>query len=160
MGFDAISENLPIVLLIAGLVILQFFVGRRRKPESTRQEIIQNLLLEVRLNQAMLETYHQRQKPRKFEVTGWKRSRDKLDFLGQSLQRSLSDAYMIIEDFNQQIGEAKKHKSAGYMASVNTEKLKEPLAKCKQGLEEWLLASTAKNPPRQPGILDEWLGKS
>ena len=159
MNFDAISENIPIIVLIVGLIALQFIVGRRRKPESTRQQIIQDLLLEVRLNQAMLESYHQRLKPKKFEVNDWKRSKDKLDFLGQSLQRSLSDAYMIIEDFNHQIDEAKKYKSASYMASVNTDKLKEPLAKCRQGLQEWLLASTAANPPKRPGILDEWLGR-
>ncbi len=159
MNFDAISENIPIIVIIIGLIVLQFIFGRRRKPESTRQQIIQDLLLEVRLNQAMLESYHQRQKPKKFEVNDWKRSKDKLDFLGQSLQRSLSDAYMIIEDFNKQIDEAKKYNSASYMASVNTDKLKEPLTKCRQGLQEWLRASTAANPPKRPGILDEWLGR-
>ena len=159
MDFDAISENLPIILLIAGLVVLQFIAGRRRKPESSRQQIIQNLLLEVRLNQAMLESYHQRQKPKKFQTNDWTRNKDKIDFLGQSLQRNLSDAYMIIEDFIHQIDEAKKYRSANYMASVNPDKLKEPLAKCRQGLQEWLLASTAANPPKRPNILDEWLGR-
>ena len=158
MDFGDIGENIPIILLIVGLIALQFIVGRRRKPESTRQQTIRDLLLEVRLNQAMLESYYQRQKPKKFEMNDWKRSKGKLDFLGQSLQRSLSDAYMIIEDFNQQIDEAKRYKSASYMASVNPDKLKEPLAKCRQGLQEWLLASTAANPPKRPGILDEWLG--
>ncbi|MFC2041665.1 hypothetical protein ACFLTY_05045 [Chloroflexota bacterium] len=159
MDFDAISGNFPIIGLIAALIILQFLFGRRRKPAATHQQIIQNLLMEVRLNQAMLESYHQLQKPKKFEVNDWKRSRDKIDFLGQGLQRSLSDAYMIIEDFNQQIDEAKRYKSVGYMASVNPDKLKEPLAKCRQGLEEWLLASTAANPPKRPGIFDELLGR-
>ncbi|MFC1939422.1 hypothetical protein ACFLXO_01895 [Chloroflexota bacterium] len=159
MDFDAISEKIPIIALIATLIIVQFLFGRRRKPAATHQQIIQNLLMEVRLNQAMLESYNQLQKPKKFEVNDWKRSRDKIDFLGQGLQRSLSDAYMIIEDFNQQIDEAKRYKSVGYMASVNPDKLKEPLAKCRQGLEEWLLASTAANPPKRPGIFDELLGR-
>ncbi|MFC1928407.1 hypothetical protein ACFLXK_02230 [Chloroflexota bacterium] len=159
MDFDAIKENISVILLIAGLIIAQFFMGRRRKSETTNQAIVESLLHEIRFNEALLEGYHQRQKPRKFEVTAWKRN-NKLDFLGQSLQGSLSEAYMIIEDFNQQIGAAKKYKSAGYMASVDVDKLKKPLAKSEQGLKEWLLADTAANPPKRPGMFDVWLGRS
>ena len=74
---------------------------------------------------------------------------------------ALSDASAIVEDFNQQIGAARKYKSASYMASVNMDKLKEPLAKSKQGLEEWLLArvGTKEPSPKYPGVFDDWTGR-
>lgn len=154
-------SNVPIILLVIGLVLLQFFLMRRRKPEVTQQEIVQNLLSEVRLNQALAETFHLRQKPKRFEVTSWQRSKAKLDFLPQPLQVALSDAFGIIEDFNQQIETAKKQKSASYMAGVNIDRLKKPLAESRQGLEQRLtsITGTKKPPAKYPGMFDDWTGR-
>ena len=160
MDFGDISENIPIIVMIAGLILLQFFLRRRRKPEITHQEIAQNLLSEVRLNQALAETFNLRQKPKKFEAVSWQRNKNKRDFLAQSLQVALSDALTSIEDFNRQIEAAKKHKSASYMVNVDVGKIKEPLSKSKQGLEEWLLENvgTKESPPKYPGIFGGFFG--
>ena len=161
MNFDAISDNLPFFLLIIGLILLQFFLRRRGKPEATYRDIVQNLLTEVKLNQALVETFSLRQKPKKFEITSWQLAKNKLDFLDHPLQISLTDAFTIIQDFNQQIEATKKHKSASYMANVDADKLKEPLSKSKQGLEEWLKSKIAKKdtPAKRPGIFDDWFGR-
>ena len=160
MDFGDIGGNLPLIAAVIGVILLQFFLRRRRKPETTHQEIARNLLLEVKLNQALAETFRLRQKPKRFEVTSWQRNKTKLDFLDQPLQGSLSDAFGIIEDFNQQIAAAKKYKSASYMVNVNVDKIKEPLAKSKQGLEEWLMAKTGvKEPlPKYEGMIDSLFG--
>ena len=159
MDFGALGENIPIIAAIIGFILLQFFL-RKRKPETTHREIAQSLLTEVKLNQALAESYHLRQKPQKFETVSWQRNKNKLDFLSHALQVILSDTFMVAEDFNQQIEAAKKHKSATYMVNVNVDKLKEPLAKSKQGLEEWLLKNMGtKEPPiKYPGIIDGLFG--
>jgi len=156
------SDPTSVIIFIAvlGLVLLQFFL-RRRKPETLHGEIAQNLLMEVKLNQALAETYNLRQKPRRFEVTNWRRYKTKLDFFTQTLQGALSETFTMIEDFNQQIETAKKYKSATYTASVDVGKLTEPLAKSKEGLEEWLVANVGqKEPPtKYPGIFDSLFGR-
>jgi len=147
MDFDAIGENILPIVIILGLIILQFYLGRRRRGEKTQRGVVQSLLLEVRLNQALLGTADQREKPKAFEVTSWKIHKNRIDFLSQSLQGALNDAYMIIEDFNQQIKVTKKYKSAGYLVGVDVDKLKEPLNKSREGLEQWLLSATGSKEP-------------
>ncbi len=160
MDFGSIAENFPLIASIVGLILLQIFLRRRRKPETTHPEIVQSLLSEVKLNQALVETFNLRQKPKKIETVSWQRSKDKLGFLDSSLQVALSDAFTMAEDFNQQIDAANKHKSASYMASVNMDRLKGPLAKSKEGLEQWLMSKTGQKepPPQYPGVFDGLFG--
>ena len=162
MDFGNIASNLPAIALAIGIILLQLFLRRRRKPEATQREIAQSLLGEVRLNQALAESYNLRQKPKKFETVSWQRNKSKLDFLDQALQVELNGAFTTAEDFNQQIGAAKKYKSASYMVNVNMGKIKEPLIKSHQGLDEWLLSKTGTKEPssKYPGIFDGWFGKS
>jgi len=84
-----------------------------------------------------------------------------LDFLAQAVRAALTDAYARAENFNQQIAIAKKYKSVSYMSNIDVDRLKEPLATSKQGLEKWLLANggIAEPPPKYPGLFDGWLGK-
>lgn len=159
MDFSTIWENAPLIGAVIVFLLLQFFL-KKPKPETGQQEIVQNLLSEVRLNQALAETFQLRQKPKKFEVVSWQRHKTGLDFLQQSLESALSDAFDITEDFNQRIESTKKYKSASYLAGIDIDKLKEPLARSQQGLEEWLLANAGtKDPtPKYPGLLDGLFG--
>ena len=159
MDFEGIGGYFPLILAIVVLIFL-YFLRRGRKPEISHREIARGLLSEVRLNQAIVGTFDQRKKPKKLEVVSWRRNKPKLDFLGRSLQGVLSDAFSIIEDFNQQIEAVKKHKSTNYMGTLNVDKLKGPLAKSRQGLEEWLLANVGKKEPRPeyPGMFDSMFG--
>ena len=151
--------NVIIIVAILAIVLLQF-VLRRRKPETMHGQIAQNLLMEVRLNQALAGSFHLRQKPKKFEVTIWQRNKTKLDFLSQSLQVVLSDTFMMAEDFNRQIEAARKYKSNSYIVNISIDKLKEPLDKSKEGLEEWLLANVGRKepPPKYPSLFDSLFG--
>ena len=151
--------NVIIIVAILAIVLLQF-VLRRRKPETMHGQIAQNRLMEVRLNQALAGSFHLRQKPKKFEVTIWQRNKTKLDFLSQSLQVVLSDTFMMAEDFNRQIEAARKYKSNSYIVNISIDKLKEPLDKSKEGLEEWLLANVGRKepPPKYPSLFDSLFG--
>jgi len=151
--------SIIIIIGVLGLVILQFFM-RRRKPQALHGQIAQEMLMEIKLNQALVETYNLRPKPRRFEMTNWYRYKTKLDFLTQTLQAALSDTFLMIEDFNRQIDSAKKYKSPSYLVNINIDKLREPLTRSQEGLEEWLLANTGRKepPPKYPGIFDSLFG--
>jgi hypothetical protein len=161
MGFESIGDNIVPILIVLGLILLQVVLGRKRRGEKTKQGIIQSLLLELRVNQALVDTYYQREKPKTFEVTSWQMYKNKLDFISQSLQVALSDAYMIMEDYNQQIKAAKKFKSTSYIVGIDLKKLEEPMNKSREGLEQWLLSATGTKEPRQEfrSMFDDLLGR-
>ena len=155
------KENLPLILGALALIIFQFFVRRKRSPETSQQELVQNLAAEVRLNLRIADFFSFEYKARRFMTTTWQLNKNKLDFLDKALQNNISDAFIMVEDYNQQIAAAKKNKSTSYMANINTDKLKGLLAKCQEGLEQWLLLKTgSRNPPeKMPGMFDDLLGK-
>lgn len=159
MDFRTLGENAPLILAIIAAILIQFFFGRRRR-ERTRSDLVQNLLSEIRLNRTLAETFHLRKKPKKFESTNWQRHKNRLNFLAPSLQNSLSEVFLLAEDFNRQIDLARKQKLNTYLTNVNIAKLKEPLAKSMAGLEEWLLTNTGrKEPPlKYPGLFDGLFG--
>ncbi len=161
MDFEDLGANLPFIIGIIALIFLQFFLARRRKPATTQREIVESFLSEIRLNQALAETVGLRPKPRKFAASSWRINKTKLDFLDQPLQFALSDAFTIVEDFNRQIEAAKKYKSTIYMASLNADKLKKPLAKSQEGLEKWLLENTGEKEPssKYSGMFDSLFGR-
>jgi len=161
MDFGDIGGNIPIIVTIIGLILLQFFLRRKRTLETTPREIAQSLLSEVRLNLRLVEVFTFHWRAKKFITATWQRSKNKLDFLDQSLQITLSDAFTMTEDFNQQIGAAKKYKSTSYMASVDMDKLKVTLTKSEQGLEQWLTSEVGTTEPstKHPGIFDDWTGR-
>ncbi|MEK7354740.1 MAG: hypothetical protein AABZ77_09570 [Chloroflexota bacterium] len=161
MDFKDIGANLPFIIGAIALVVLQFILRKRRPPEANQQDIVQNLLAEVRLDFRLAEVFSFQYQAKRFMTTTWQLNKNKLDFLDPKLQENVNDAFMMAEDFNQQIAAAKKHKSAAYMASIHMDKLKVLLTTSQQGLEQWLLIKVgSKNPPEKaPGMFDDLLGK-
>lgn len=136
-----LTGNVPLIVGIILLLLLWVLLMRKRNPEKERRTIVQSLLSEVRLNQAVLELCRVGEEPKKFSVTNWRINKDRLAFLTQSLQVDLYGGYDIAEDFNHQIDVAKKHSVTGYAGYIDTDRLTEPLAKCREGLEDWLKAN-------------------
>ncbi len=162
MNFGNIAGNLSLVALVIGLLLLIGFITRgMRKPVQGQKEIVQDLLAETKLNQAILEFFRAHQEPKKFMVTSWRRYSNKVGFLSQSLQASLSESFMMSEDFNRQIDTGKKHKSASYKLDLDIDKLKELLTRSQEGLEEWFLKNVGrKEPPLEyPSIFDGFFGR-
>ena len=161
MESAGIATNAPIVAALIGIVILQFFLRRRRKPEETHPDIVKNLLAETRMNQALADVLQQQEKPRKFLATSWHRNRTKLDFLNEALQGIINDAFMMAEDFNEQITMAKKYRSSSYTTTLNAVKLKELMTKSREGLEAWLSKNAGqKEPPVEyPRVFDGLFGR-
>ena len=148
MDISDLGGNLIPLIILAVVVIVNIFF-RRRRGERTQLEIIARLLSEVNYNQKLMETFNLHWQAKKFKTDSWNRNKAKLDFLDQSLQIALSDAFNIAEDFNQEIAAAKKHKSSSYLASISMDRLRTPLAATKQGLEEWLQQNMGRAMPQR-----------
>ena len=142
-GINIILGILVFVVMIANI----FF--RKRKTEKTPIGMIASLLSEVKQNQKLVEAFSFHWRHSKFKTGSWMRNKNKIDFLPQELQVTLSKFFDMAEGFNQSIDAAKKHKSDSYMAGIDVDKLKEPLNKSKEELQEWFEENTG-NPEYMP----------
>jgi hypothetical protein len=160
MDFGDLSDNLPIIGTVIALILLQFFLRRRHNPQSSQAQIVQNLLSEVRVNLRLVDVLIDGEQIKRFIVTQWTINKNKLDFLDQSLQSALTDAFTIAEDYNQQVASYKKFRTALYIASINAGKMKEKLTQSKTEMEKWLIAKTGtKDPAGKSGYFDDLIGK-
>ena len=148
MDFGALAVVLSIVVIV---VLFSFFRGHGGVKH--RPEVVQFVLFDVKLNQVLVDTFHKREKPRRLEKTNWEINKSKIGFLGESLKETLKLTFDMVEEVNQELKQAKKNKSLSYQ-DINVSKLKEPLAKCREGLEGWLMDTigTTEVSPRYPSI--------
>lgn len=154
------GENIIFALVMIALALLIFFVRRGGRSRALPYDAVRALLSEVKLNQGLVEVYSVNGRVKRFETVSWQLNKDRLDFLNKSLQAVLVEAFGIAEDYNQQIKAARKHKSGGYVPAINVNKLRESLAKSKEGLEMWLMSKvgTKDTTPKYPGIMDSLFG--
>jgi hypothetical protein len=124
---------------------------RKQQEQKRRLTVVKSLLSEVEHNQKLMEAFLMRWQTKKFKTANWKRNRDKMDYIDQDLRTTLAGAYEIAEEFNKEIEAAKKYKSPGYLASIRVDRLREPLAKSRQGLEEWLELNKGRKKPVEEG---------
>ncbi len=145
MDFGETGANAVVIIAIVALLILNIFLKRRR-GEKTPVEMAVSLLSEINRNQTLAEEFRFELSVSKFQTGSWKRNKDKLDFLDHVLRSAIDESFSMAEGFNQEIAAAKRSKSTSYLSGINAAKLKEPLAKSKQGLEEWLQANMQSQP--------------
>ena len=151
MDADDVWEKLAFLALILIFLLVSTFL-RGRRAAKTQLGVVLSLLSEVNYNQKLMEAFSYNLKVKKFKTASWKVNKGKMDFIDQELQTSLAKAYEIAERFNLDIDAAHKHKLATYLASIQVDKLKEPLACSKQGLEEWLKLNTVKEKTSKKGV--------
>jgi len=140
------SYVVPVIILI---LVNVFF--RKQQEQKRRQQVVRSLLSEIDHNQKLMEAFLFQWQAKKFKTGAWKRNRDKMDDIDQDLHTTLASTYEIAEEFNREIEAAKKYKSASYLTGIQVDRLREPLAKSRQGLEEWLQLNTGKKEPVKPG---------
>ncbi|MFH1383004.1 MAG: hypothetical protein ABIH70_08980 [Chloroflexota bacterium] len=149
MDFSAIAERLPLlIILLAALLIYQFVFRRRRTSPSqkTTQEIVLNVLSDVKFNLKLLDALRLQHPAKELMTANWKRDKSRLQFLPQPLQDALNEAFALADDFNRQLTAGQSW--SGQTAGIDQKKLKEKLLESEKGLEEWLLAKVKpKGPP-------------
>jgi CRISPR/Cas system-associated protein Cas10 (large subunit of type III CRISPR-Cas system) len=135
------GSSWAIIIPIIILVVLSIVMRRRRPAEKTESEIVGSLFMDVSENLRLMEKFSYQRRPKKFRTDSWKRNSEKISFLSETLQNTLSQAFNLAEDFNQQIDAAKKQRANIYLTGVDAHKLEAPLTKSKEGLEQWIRAN-------------------
>ena len=152
MDFDWEDIGGILTYLVPVLIFILINVFFRKQQEQKRQQqVVRSLLSEIDYNQKLMETFLFKWQSKKFKTGTWKSNKDKMDYIDQGLHNILVGAYEIAEEFNSEIETAKKHKSSSYMTGIQVDRLKEPLAKSKQGLEEWLELDKRQKEMIKPG---------
>ena len=124
----------PVVLFLIFNVLF-----RKQQEQKRRVAVVKNLLAEIDHNQKFAESFSVRSQIKKFKVAIWEKNKDKIDYIeDRGLHSTLVGAYEIINEFNREIDTAKKYKSTSYLVSIRPDRLREPFAKSRQGLQEWL----------------------
>lgn len=149
MEFDWKEIGRILAYIIPVIVFIIFNVLMRKQQEQKRRlGVVKSLLAEIDHNQKLLEAFLLQWQYKKFKTGHWQRNKDKLDYIDQGLRTTLTGTYGIVEGFNKEIETAKKQKSSSYLAGIKMDRLREPLAKSRQGLEEWYaLNKDRKKPP-------------
>ena len=151
IDWGEIGQILSFLGPVAAFVVINIFF-RKHQEQKRQQEVVRSLLAEIEHNQKLMEAFLFKWQSKKFKTGAWKSSKDKIDYIDHSLRNTLAGAYDIAEEFNGEIEAAKKHKSSSYLAGIQVDRLKEPLAKSKEGLEAWLeLNKRAKEMPKPGG---------
>ena len=145
MDFDwgEIGRILATITPIVILVLVNVFF-RKQREQKARLEIVRALLSEINYNQKLVEAFSFQWQAKKFKTGGWRRNKGKIDYIDLGLRTTLAETYEITDEFNQAIDAAKKRKSTSYLASIQVGRLTGPLARSKQGLEEWLQLNKGK----------------
>ncbi|MFC2001265.1 hypothetical protein ACFLUZ_02035 [Chloroflexota bacterium] len=148
------GANIVLVIVIGILLVANFYF-RKRKTESTPLGMVASIFSELNYNQKLAENFGFHRGGGKFKTVSWKRGHDKIDFLPMELRNELSKIFETTEDFNERIDAARKYGSDSYLAGIDVDKLKGPLAKNKQELQEWLqenMQNPEYAPPRRRGL--------
>lgn len=160
MDFGNLSEVMPVILVIIGLVAIQFFMRRKNVSPSSHQHVVHAILSDIRVNLRLVDILMGGEQIKRFAVNGWKTSRNNIEFLSQNLQSALTDAFDIAQDYNNQVAATKQFKPTNYIASIDTVKLKERLQRCKSALEDWLMTNVGTTDPGgKTGIFDSLIGR-
>ncbi len=130
------SQWMLIIPLIV-LIVFSIFM-RRRKSENSPQDIVMSLISDLHSNQRVVEQFESQTRPTKLKIGSWQRNRDKIGFLDETTRSNVSNFFKMAEDFNLQMDTAKRYKTTSYLSGMNTEKMREPLTKSIEGLQEWL----------------------
>jgi hypothetical protein len=145
-----IGQVLSYLIPVVAFILFNVFF-RKQQERKRRQQVVRSLISEIDYNQKLLEAFLYKWQTKKFKTGTWKANQAKMDYIDQSLLSTLAGAYEIAEQFNSEIEAAKKHRSASYLVGIQMDRLREPLAKSRQGLEEWLELNERQKELGKPG---------
>jgi len=153
MNGEGFPGNIILVVVMLLFMLSSIFL-RRRSMEKTELGKIIAMLSEINHNLKIIDAFSFNLGVKKFKTGSWTRNQAKLDFLDERLRTNLTRAFGRTEEFNQNIDAAKKHKSSSYLASIETDKLKEALTKSQQELGEWFNENKDKQEllPKKRGL--------
>ena len=147
------------LIVVLGVILLLFSLLRRRGGPKKYPEIVQSVLWDIKLNQALALSFGVSEKIRYFEQNGWMLNKDKIGFLNESLKDKLQETFRLVNEFNGIIRASKKNKDANYR-TIDLLHFRELLEQCRQELEDWMVKTTGSKEylPKAPGLSTFFLG--
>ena len=122
------------MVVLLGLSIGLQVVRTRRAPLGK----VIGILSSVKYNNKFCENFSYHRSVGRLKAKAWEKNRNKVLFLPQSLIDDLTKLFEMVAEINARIDSAIKYQSDSYMAAIEIDKLKEPLAKCQEKLTEWV----------------------
>lgn len=153
------DSGLVFLVISLGVILLLFSLLRRRAGPKKYPEIVQYLLWDIKLNQALIANFQTRPKVRYFEENGWLLNKYKIGFLSETVKDMLKEVFTLVAEYNAVIRASKKNKDANYR-SLDLNHFQELLTKCRKELEDWMVKTTGsvEYQPKAPGISSFFLG--
>ena len=137
---DFSDSSLSNILL--GVVAVLFFVGniflRKRRGDGTPVGRVAAMLMDIRQNRNIVESFTFHRNVRKFRVDSWQKGREKIDFLPRELWFKLEKAFGMAIEVNERLDSAKKFGSSSYLAGIDLDKMSQPIIDAEQALQSWL----------------------
>ena len=133
------------LFLMLGLSVVFQILRTQRAPLRRVVGILSNVIK----NEKFVENFSFHRSMGKLKAGAWKKNKDKINFLPQDMRTELSKLFEMVEEVNERIDAAIKYKSDSYMAGIDISKLKEPLARNKEQLQEWVQVNMS-NPEYLP----------
>ena len=142
------------------IIIILFSLTRKRGGAAKYPEIVQSLLYDIKINQGVAKFFLEFKKPPRFENANWLMNKDKIGFLDESIKVMLKESYVLLDQYNKQIKEAKRAKSDSYK-TIDLTRYKELLDKCCQELEDCMMLKTGAKemPPKPPTLMGTLFGE-
>jgi hypothetical protein len=152
-----------ILIVTFGIIVVLFMLLRPRSNPRKYPEIVQFILYDIKLNQALTDTFLQRDKLRTFECNNWEINKTKVGFLTETQKELLKETFTLVDELNVGIKAAKKGRTDLYKKIGQTElsKLKELLDRCQQELESWMITNVGQKelPLKYPSLLGLFFGE-
>jgi hypothetical protein len=149
-----------VIIAIIGIILILFSLVRRRGGSAKYPDVVQALLYDVRMNQALATHFLEIPKPRHFENANWLMYKDRIGFLNENVKEMLYEIFKLVEEYNKQIKAAKKAKSDSYKL-IDLTRLIDLLGKTRKELEDWMIEKTGSKdlPPKYPTIMGSLFGE-
>lgn len=148
---DFSDSNLANIFL--GVVAVLFMVGnifmKKRKTDSTPLGRVIAILFDIKKNRNLAESFTTHSNVRRFRVGSWQKSRNKLDFIPRETWFQLEKVFNMAIESNERIDAAKKFGSSSYLAGIDLDKMKKPLAEAEQAVQMWI-DENMQNPEYMP----------
>lgn len=154
MDSGGISTNFIVIAALVLLMAVNFYM-RKRRGDKTALGMVAGIIGDIRYNAKLTDSFTFHRGIKKFRTGGWKKGKDKVDFLPQEMMSNLSKVFEMTEDFNQRIDSAKKFGSDSYLAGIDVDKMKAPLAKSDEELTLWFqenMNNPEYAPPKRRGL--------
>jgi len=148
MELSDTAVNIILGVVVVLLLVANFFV-RKRKMEKTTLGMIVTVLDELRYNEKLTGEFSFHRSIQKFRTSHWNKNKNRLDFIPTEVMVRMGKAFDLSDDVNGRINAARKYGSDSYMAAVNVEKMKKPIAEAREALGNWL-EENIDDPELQP----------